>query len=649
MIVKRILVTIIVLFSLLPAEFYGQSQPLSTGNKRAEKFFYSAYDFYQAKNFERALNEVKKAIDQDPGFTEAFILQGDIFADDQQKEKAIDSYHSAFQTGNPVFPGLYYIIAGAELSIGRYADARLNFKRFLESDQMPEQKRRNAERGLKISEFGEKCVANPVPFLPFNLGDSVNTEFDEYINGVTADEERLYFTRWDLIGSGSSNQNRNFNEEFYQCLKKDSLWLKALNLGSPINSEGNEGALSISPDGNYLFFAACNREDGFGSCDIYRSMRNGNGWSEPVNLGETVNSPQWDSQPSFSSDGKTLYFASKRPGGKGSSDIWKTVLQPNGGWSVPVNLGDSVNTPAEEMAPFIHPDDQTLYFSSKGHLGLGGYDLFVTRKKPDGKWQKPVNLGYPINTYADEITLVVNAKGNLAYISSDKLGGKGRQDIYQFQLYHDARPLLTNYFKGIVFDETTEARLEARFELIDLTTSKIVAESRSDRLTGEFLLALPTERNYALNVSLNGYLFYSDNFMMSGTNTQAKPFIKDIPLKPIMVGEAVVLKNIFFDTDKFILKDESLAELNKLLGLLIQNPNLKIEISGHTDNVGSAEHNLELSRNRAKAVYEFLIENKVGNSRLSFAGYGFQKPIDENMTEAGRANNRRTEFKVIGN
>ncbi|MEI6435268.1 MAG: OmpA family protein [Bacteroidota bacterium] len=649
MIVTRIFISIIIIYCLLPAEFYGQNQPLATGNKKAEKFFYSAYDSYQAKNFERALNEIKKAIDQDPGFTEAFILQGDIFADDHQREKAIESYHAALQTGNSVFPGLYYIIASVELSIGRYGDARLNFKRFLESDQMPEQKRRNAERGLKISEFGEKCVANPVPFLPLNLGDSVNTDFDEYINGVTADEERLYFTRWDLIGSGSSNQNRNFNEEFYQCLKKDSLWLKALNLGPPINSQGNEGALSISPDGNYLFFAACNRDDGYGSCDIYLSVRNGNGWSEPVNLGETVNSPQWDSQPSFSSDGKTLYFASKRPGGKGSSDIWKTELQPNGGWSLPVNLGDSVNTPAEEMAPFIHPDDQTLYFSSKGHLGLGGYDLFVSRKTADGNWQNPINLGYPINTYADEITLVVNAKGNLAYISSDKLGGKGRQDIYQFQLYHDARPLLTNYFKGIVFDETTKARLEARFELIDLTTSKIVAESRSDRLTGEFLLALPTERNYALNVSLSGYLFYSDNFMMSGTNTQAKPFIKDIPLKPIMVGEAVVLKNIFFDTDKFILKDESLAELNKLLGLLIQNPNLKIEISGHTDNVGSADHNLELSRNRAKAVYEFLIEHKVDNSRLSFAGYGFQKPIDENTTEGGRANNRRTEFKVIGN
>ena len=258
-------------------------------------------------------------------------------------------------------------------------------------------------------------------------------------------------------------------------------------------------------------------------------------------------------------------------------------------------------------------------------------------------------MGFPINTFADEITLVVNAKGSVAYISSDKLGGKGRQDIYQFALYREARPLLTTYFKGIVYDEVTKARLEARFELIDLKTSKIVAESRSDRITGEFLLVLPTEKNYALNVSKEGYLFFSENFSLKATTELSRPFIKNIPLKPIKIGEAVVLKNIFFDTDKFILKDESIAELQKLLELLQKNPNLKIEIRGHTDNIGTEEHNLELSRNRAGAVYNYLIQHGIAGSRLSFAGYGLSQPIDVNTTEEGRANNRRTEFKVLGN
>ena len=628
---------------------FGQGQQLSTQNKKAEKNFYTALDSYDSKNFEKALTELKKAIEQDPLFTEAYILQGDILADNQQFDKAIDSYIAAVKTNNPFSPNLYFVLANMQLSVGRYADARMNFQRFLEFEQLPEPKKRQAEKQIKTCDFAMLCMANPVPFSPVNMGDSINTKFDEYINAITADDESLYFTRLDAKDALTLDQTMIGEEDFYIAHRADSAWYQALNLGPPINTHGNEGALCIAPDGKYLFFAACNREDGLGRCDIYWAHRNGDQWSVPENIGPVVNSPQWDSQPSFSSDGKTLYYASNRAGGKGSSDIWKTELQPDGQWSQPVNLGDVINTSGEEMAPFIHPDDQTLYFSSKGHPGLGKLDLFYARKSAGGEWMQPVNIGYPINTYADEITLVVNAKGNVAYISSDKLGGKGRQDIYKFPLYKEARPLLTTYFKGIVYDDDTKAKLEARFELIDLGTSQTVAQSQSDKITGEFLLVLPTEKNYALNVSKDGYLFFSENFSLRGYNSQTKSFVKNIPLKPIKVGETVVLKNIFFDTDKFILKDESLAELQKLLGLLNKNPKLKIEISGHTDNVGSAEHNLELSRNRANAVYEYLLQHDIAKTRLSFAGYGFNQPIDVNTTEQGRANNRRTEFKVMGN
>jgi outer membrane protein OmpA-like peptidoglycan-associated protein len=422
----------------------------------------------------------------------------------------------------------------------------------------------------------------------------------------------------------------------------------ALSLGPPINTHGNEGAICISPDGQFLFFAACNRPDGYGSCDIYWSGKSGDQWSEPFNLGPVVNSEAWDSQPSFSSDGKTLYFASKRPGGKGSSDIWKTELMPDGDWMPPVNLGDSINTKDAEMAPFIHPDDLTLYFTSKGHPGMGGLDLFYSRKDENNLWQKPVNMGYPINTYADEITLVVNASGDLAYISSDKLGGKGRQDIYSFKLYKEAQPLKVTYFKGIVFNKETKKRLEAKFELIDLTSGKVVIKSRSDPVKGEFLVALPTNKDYALNVSKTGYLFYSDHFGLKGESSEARPFIRDIPLQEISVGETVVLKNIFFDTDKYELKPESRSELEKLINLLQTNGKIRIEISGHTDNAGTEAYNLMLSKNRAKAVYDYLTEHGISAGRLSYAGYGLTKPIDTNDTEQGRANNRRTEFRVVG-
>ena len=628
---------------------FSQGNRLSTQNKRAEKYFTSALEFYQAKSFEKALNDLKKATELDPEFTEAYILQGDIFVDNREYEKAIDFYQKAIKTNNPFSPNLYYILANIQLGSGRYSDARLNFQRFLEIDKIPEQKKQQSLASIRNCEFALRCIEHPVPFSPVNMGDSINSQYNEYINAITADEEMLYFTRLNPINAQTSDKSQNGEEDFYVAYRIDSTWLQAVNLGPPINTHGNEGALCISPDGKLLFFAACERPDGYGRCDLYWSHRFGDRWSEPENLGPVVNSPQWDSQPSLSSDGKTLYFASNRPGGKGSSDIWKTELRPDEQWSTPVNLGDSINTRDKEMAPFIHPDDQTLYFSSKGLPGMGGLDLFYSRKDVNGQWKCSVNMGYPINTYADEITLVVNAKGNLAYISSDKLGGKGRQDIYQFPLYKEAQPLLTTYFKGIVYDAETKVKLEARFELIDLSSAKTVAESNSDRFTGEFFLILPSERNYALNVSKDGYLFYSDNFSLTGTNSKKTPFIKNIPLKPIRIGEAVVLKNIFFDTDMFVLKDESIVELQKLLGLLQKNPRLRIELSGHTDNIGSEAHNLELSGNRANAVYEYLIRHGVAATRLTHTGYGFSQPIDSNATEQGRANNRRTEFKVIGN
>jgi outer membrane protein OmpA-like peptidoglycan-associated protein len=649
MILRRFILAIFIYqISFFVCSGQGQ-QRLSTQNKRAEKWFYTAIDSYQEKNTAKALAEIKKAIELDPSFTDAFILQGDILADDQQFEAAIDSYQLAIKTDNPFSPSLYIILAGTQKRTGRYADARLNYQRFLEFEGVPEAKRQQAEAAARSCDFALHCIANPVPFSPSNIGDSINSIFDEYINAITPDEQRLYFTRKNPRDAQTIDREQEFEEEFYFSRQVDSSWTHAMNVGPPINTHGNEGALNIAPDGNYLFFAACNRDDSYGSCDIYWAKRIGSHWSVPENLGPVVNSPQWDSQPSFSSDGKTLYFASKRPGGKGSSDIWSTELQPDGQWTLPVNLGDSVNTRVEEMAPFIHADDQTLYFSSKGHPGMGGFDLYYARRNMNGEWKRPVNLGYPINTHADEITLVVNAKGNLAYISSNIPGGKGRQDIYQFPLYPEARPMLATYFKGIVYDADTRKMLKARFELIDLATSKTCAQAASDAETGEFLLVLPSEKNYALNVSKEGYLFYSDNFFLTGTNSASKPFIKNIPLKPIKIGEAVILKNIFFDTDKYILKDESLAELQKLLGFLQNNPRLKIEISGHTDNIGTADHNLELSGNRAKAVYQYLLQHDIDKTRLSYTGFGFSQPIDLNTTELGRANNRRTEFKVLGN
>ena len=288
-----------------------------------------------------------------------------------------------------------------------------------------------------------------------------------------------------------------------------------------------------------------------GSCDLYWSKKIGDEWSKPRNLGPNVNSKFWDSQPSFSIDGKTLYFTSNRPGGKGGKDIWKTTLNEQGQWTKAVNMGDSINTPFDETCPFIHYDDQTLYFSSNGHIGMGGFDIFYSRKQTDSTWSYPINIGYPINTNNDELNLIVSASGKTAIFSTDKLNGYGGQDLYSFELYKDARPIPTTYMKGIVYDEKTNQRLAAEFRIIDLENENEIVSAFADPITGSFLISLPANKNYALNVAMDDYLFYSENIeLLSGT--PEKPFLKNVPMKKLMVGETVVLKNVFFERSCFI-------------------------------------------------------------------------------------------------
>jgi outer membrane protein OmpA-like peptidoglycan-associated protein len=365
-------------------------------------------------------------------------------------------------------------------------------------------------------------------------------------------------------------------------------------------------------------------------------------------MGRPVNSEAWESQPTFSSDGKTIYFTSNRYGSVGDADIWKTTMLDEGTFSQPENLGKVINTRGAEVSPFIHPDDQTLYFASTGHQGFGGKDLFISRKDSAGNWGTPKNLGYPINTPADELNLVVSASGDKGYLSTSKDGGYGGLDLYWFEMDDAIKPTIVTYFKGHVFDEVTHKPINADVELIDLKTGKTFVKASSDPSTGIFFICLPTNHDYMLNVSHPEYLFYSENFALTGVHEKTDPYIKDIPLKTFKIGETVVLNNVFFDTDKFVLKPESQIELNRLVELLKKNIRIKIEIGGHTDNQGSKEHNITLSQNRANAVMVYLIDHGIAKERLSCKGYGMSSPIATNDDEKGRALNRRTEFKIVG-
>jgi len=545
---------------------------------------------------------------------------------------------------------LYYLLGNAYYKLGKYQRANDSYVSYLKRTDPKDSFVGRAKNSLEKCLGAVNLLNHPVPFKSVNMGQNINSEDDEYWPSITVDGKTVIFTR--LVGSYVSNGARKVmaQEDFYTSQLVDNVWQPCQPL-STINTIYNEGAQSISTDGKLLFFTACTRSDGIGSCDIYFSRNKDGKWSVPQNAGSPVNSPSWESQPSISANGGSLYFVSNRQGGKGGMDIWKCNLKgfSDSGrpiWGKPINLGDSINTQGNEMSPFIHSDGKTLYFASDFWPGLGGYDIFYSRQKNDSIWTKPLNIGYPINSYKDEQGLVVDASGKNAYYSSDRPGSQG-MDIYSFELYESARPSPVSYIKGKVVDEETGAPICAKVELIDLDNSskKIRGESCWDK--GEFLMCLPLGKEYAFNISTEGYLFYSQNFELKEKTEIIDPYILEIKLKKIKVGGSVVLRNIFFNTASYDLLPASRVELEKLIEFLKLNASLVIEISGHTDNIGSQEMNQKLSESRAEEVYNYLKFKGIDESRMTYKGYGFSVPISSNDTPEGRSLNRRTEFRII--
>ena len=496
-------------------------------------------------------------------------------------------------------------------------------------------------KSIENCKFAVEALKNPVPFTPVNLGDSVNTTDDEYWPSITADGQTLMFTR--QVSTGRSVPKTQ--EDFYISHLENGKWRKAVNAGYPLNTSQNEGAQTISSDGRFMYFTACDRPDGVGKCDIYYSSFDGKNWSVPFNIGPPVNTRAWESQPSISANGRMLFFASNRPGGFGGMDLWYSILNDDGKWSIPVNLGKTINTPGDEMSPFIHFDGRTLYFSSNGRVGMGGFDIYITRMNDDTTWTEPQNLGYPINTYNDEMGLIIDASGQKAYFSSkrDDIHGK---DIYSFSVYESIRPDPVSYFKGKVYEKGTGKLLRATYELVNLITGHIVVSNTTDN-AGTFLVCLPPDHNYGLNVSKPGYLFYSDNFMLQGIHSATEPFIKRIDLSPVRAGEKLVLTNVFYEFDSWKITKESYPELNKLAMLLSDNKDVTIEIDGFTDAIGTDAYNLDLSEKRARSVMNYLVVKGIRAERLRYKGFGATSPIGDNVTYDGRKLNRRTEIRII--
>jgi len=625
---------------LLILTLVGSCAIAQKGNrKKAEEAFMNALKANSEGNKTLALQHIIKALKADITFGNAWSLQADIAERNHDTTLARSSYDACLKY-EPYFQNHYYYYAKYCFRQGQNEKTLNLLAKF---DKVPTEngfdpKKDKASGTIKAAteKLGESCRfaledKQRIEDLDIrNLGPGVNSGDNEYWPGMTVDGETLIYTR--LV---------NGQEDFYVSSKFQDSWVNSRPLPGSINTTNNEGYTSVSADGRYIFFTVCN-QDGFGSCDIFYSFLKGNAWSRRMNMGERINTAQWDAQPAISADGKTLIFSSARPGGYGGKDLWVSYWK-NNNWTQPENLGKTINTGADEEAPYLHYDGKTLYFASSGHTGYGQHDIFRSQILGGGNWTNPENMGRGINTDADEAGFYVDFKGEKAYIASSRAGGFGGLDIYSLKLSADKKPMPITYVKGIIMDAETKNEITGRIELINLESGKPALSDSSTR----FFTTLEPNGMYGLNVYRSGYLFYSANFQPTPSGIDS-PFLVTALLKPIKMDQTVILNNIFFETDKFELRPESTPELQKLFTLLKANPDVLVEISGHTDNQGTEAHNATLSVSRAKSVKDYLVKAGIPATAIKTAGYASTKPIGDNNTAAGRAINRRIEMKIIG-
>lgn len=617
-------------------------------NRKSKLFAAKAVELFEKAAILLRDGEPKKAIpllqqslQLDSSFLEANLTLAGAYGEIKDYQRATAQYENAFKQDNKN-TSFYYLPYSINLAgLGKYEAALQALEVFASTPNLSERSKKSLAYRKATYEFAiNYAKAHPNQqyfFNPMNLGDSVNTARSEYLPCVTIEDSLIVFTR--LVDG--------MREDFIESrISGNNQYTKWKTIPGSLNEEPKKGAITLSPDGEWMIFAADFSGRGLGSFDLYITYWTNEGWSEPVNLGDKINTEFWETTPSLSPDKRTLYFTSNRPGGIGGSDLYVSYMQPNGKWGAAENMGPVLNSAGDEMAPFIHADNQTLYFTSSGHPGYGGADLFISRKQAGGIWSKPENLGYPINTIENDGSLAVAADGKTAYYSSNRSDSRGGLDLYTFELREDIRPYKTLYVKGNVYDAKTKQPVPASVELIDNSINQPLMKIQTDG-SGAYFITLPIGKDYTFSVNRKGYLYYTEQYSLSGKAADST-YQKDIALQPVTLNSTFVFNNIQFATASYQLLPISLVELDRLLLVMQENPTLKIQISGHTDNVGKPDDNLKLSENRAKSVADYLISKGVAAGRLSWKGFGATQPIADNTTESGRAKNRRTAFTITG-
>lgn len=618
-------------------------QTYTTSSKKAIKYYESGNQLIRTRKFQEAIEVFNLAVKKDPDFVEAHLKLA--FCYDVLRNLPAQLHHLEevvrINPANKKYRNVYYSLSKVYFNLGRYNDAEKMIQAFVASGPVREKLKKSTDWLSKNIEFAREQKLHPLDIHPEPLPSVINRFPLQYFPVLTADERSIIFT-------GRKGFSYRDDEDIYISRKNSSgEWQIPEPISVNINSQFNEGTCSISADGRTLIFTSCVGRDGYGSCDLFVSYKSGEKWSVPINLGPAINSRSWESQPSLSADGRKLYFISNRAGGIGKRDIWVSDLGPDGLWKPAHNLGNEVNTSEDEVSPFIHVDGQTLFFASRGYPGMGGFDIYKSVKNNEG-WSDPENIGYPINDHNDQVSLFISATGKHAYYSHETQGNikEKKSLLYTFSFEEkDVMVRKSNYLKGMVVDAETNKPLRAKIELRDLDTGDLVHVFWSDSVKGNYFSVLTEGGLYGLYVESPGYLFETKTFDYVDVS-DPEPVIQDFFMKPVREGATTVLNNIFFEFDSYELKKSSFTELEKVVKFLQQNPEIHIEIRGHTDNLGDAAYNQKLSGKRAQAVYHHLIKAGVDPERITYKGYGEEKPVASNEEENGRSLNRRIEFRI---
>lgn len=641
----RYLILCLIGFCISPTTITAQC------TSKAQKLYTQARQ-KQVDQPQKSLELLSKALKLCPRDEKIIFLLADLYAQAGEMGSVIEVLQRYTQSNDQIDPRAWYFMAEAERAIFQFDEAIQHYQAYLDARHNNRTLNLNAANNIAHAQFAQSAYASQdsVTFHP--LSQHINTSSPEYLMILDATEELMIFTR-----------RENLREEAYFCTKDaDGTWSMAQRITDlPVNFR--KAAFTMSADGSMIVFAMADDPRGYGGFDLYILEKKGDHWTGPKNMGPLVNSNGWESQPSISADGQTIYFSSDRKGGEGGNDLWKTRRGLSDTWEAPTNLGDDINSPGNEESPFIHRDQRTLYFRSDGHPGLGSFDLFMSEKIRFQTWTKPVNLGYPINSIGNDGSLYVSMTGELAYIATDvdKVHSQDYRhqkildntDLYEFRLDPKYRPTPTSYERYHFVDALSGAALEPQVLLQELESTDTFYLGRAPQ-ESPLILCLPSRGLFGISAELEGYLPYYASYRPDASEDIAAPTLHTIPMYPIpramdpgQPPHAVILSNVTFETNEAVLNPTSYPALIQLKTFLDENPSVKIKIRGHTDDIGSEEDNLELSGRRAHAVYDYLIEQGIASERLAFEGYGESMPITNNDSEESRQQNRRTDFIII--